>query len=204
MKKSLLQSLFLFLFAVVFVPSVSADVIPGNSHPLDRCVRVVNLNDFPDVALIGYYTGPMVDDYEIYPIENNQCLTKGYKFNTLRVYWNTKENATDIDSNKLLLEDIESFGGYVDNKNPLFKEHIEYSLSGANDQFVLYKSKQISEYNDGTPTKVQTFDNTGEIVDTIELPENDPEEPLPLEPTPTSSWQNFLCFFKRMFGGSCY
>lgn len=99
----------------------SADSIPGNSHSLSRCVKFVNINDFSDVVLIGYYTGPMVDTYEAYQIGNDTCLDKGYKFNTLDIYWTTKENfnSHDLKNLKLDCEKVVS-SGIDDEGNPLY------------------------------------------------------------------------------------
>lgn len=196
MKKLFIHTLFLFIFTFVFTSIALADVIPPDTHPVDGCAKVVNLDEFPNVALIGYYTGPMIDNYETYKIENNQCLTKDYKLNTLSIYWNTKDKANIIDPNKILLKNVSSLGGYIDNDNPLIKENVEYSIAGFDDdQLVIYKSKHISEYNDGTPIKVQTFDNPLEsdnlIVDSSS------------KSTEKNFWQKIVCFFKRLFGGSC-
>jgi len=220
----MMKKLFLIMaiIGILAVSFVSADVIPGNSHSLSRCDKFVNLNEFSDIVLIGYYTGPMVDTYEAYQIENNDCLEKGYKFNSLNIYWATKEkfDALDIENLNvadltLLLEDVEPYGGYVDESNPLIKETIEYSIAGFKDgNLIIYKSKQTSEYNDGQSNKVETFDKPN--VDSQEptpeptpTPEPEPQpEPTP-EPTPEpqSFWSNFWskigCFFKTLFGGSC-
>jgi hypothetical protein len=130
MKKLLIYTLFSLAFVFFFSSTVSADVIAPNTHPLDRCVKIVNLDKFPDVALIGYVTGPMVDNSGINQINNNECLTKGYKFNSLKVYWNTKDKANSIVPNNLLLDNVEVYGGYIDQNNPLVNESIEYSIAG--------------------------------------------------------------------------
>ncbi|MCX6737092.1 MAG: hypothetical protein NTW73_03355, partial [Candidatus Parcubacteria bacterium] len=171
MKKLIVSTLFSLAFVFLFLSPVLADVVPGNSHPLNLCVKFVNLNEFPNIVLIGYYTGPMVDKYELYQVKNNECLTKGYKFNKLSIYWNTKDKLNSIDTNNLLLEDVEPYGGYVDQSNPLIKEDIEYSIAGfSGNKLVIYKSKQISEYNNGTAKKVETFDNPlGNITPTITI-----------------------------------
>ena len=227
MKKLFIYTLFLFIYAITFASTASADVIPPNSHSLNRSVKVVNLNEFPNVTLIGYYTGPMVDNYETYEIKNNECLTKGYKFNTLSIYWNKKDKTNTIEPEKILLKDIESYGGYIDENNPLVKEVIEYSIAGFNgDKLVLYKSKQSSEYNDGTPPKVETFasplQNTQpknqdqQKKEVKPTPTSDPNidetnnqtniapspEPLP-KPVKRSFWQSIICFFKGLSGKSC-
>lgn len=227
MKKIFIHTLLLFIFAITFTSTASADVIPPNSHSLNRCVKVVNLDEFPNVALIGYYTGPMVNNYETYEIEKNKCLDKGYKFNTLSIYWNAKDKPNTIDPDKILLEDIEPYGGYIDENNPLVKEVIEYSIAGFNgDKLVLYKSKQSSEYNDGTPTKVETFASPLQNTQ----PKNQDQQQKEVKPTPTPTpnidktnnqtnitpspeplpepvkkgfWQSIICFFRGLFGKGC-
>lgn len=221
MKKLFIHTLFLFILAFVFTSTVSADVIPPNSHLLNRCVKVVNLDEFPDVALIGYYTGPMLDKYKTYEIENNECLTKGYKFNTLSIYWNKKDKPNTIDPDKILLKKVEPYGGYIDKNDSLVKENIEYSIAGYNgDKLVLYKSKQISEYNDGTPKKVETFVNplknqNHQKKEVKSTPTPTPKihktnhqssfVPLPeslLKPI-TRGWQSIVCFFRGLLSKGC-
>jgi len=201
MKKLIIYTLFSLAFVFFFSSIVSADKIPPNSHPLSRCVKIVNLNEFPNVVLIGYYTGPMVKNYESYQIKNNECLTKGYKFNSLSIYWNTKDKPNSIDPNHLLLEDVEPYGGDVVQSNPLVKEDIEYSIAGfSGEKLVIYKSKQTSEYNDGSPKKVETFTNPLKTIPTP-LPEPEPE------PVNRGFWQSIwhsiICFFKGLFGRGC-
>ena len=168
MKKLLTYTLFSLAFVFLFSSTASADLIAPNSHSLSRCVKVVNLNEFPNTVLIGYITGPMVDKYEAYQINNNECLTKGYKFNSLSIYWTTKEKFNSIDLKNLkltditlLLENIEPSGGYVSDSNPLVKEDVEYSIAGfSNGKLIFYKSKQTSEYNNGSQKKVETFNKS--------------------------------------------
>ena len=233
--------LIIAVLGILVMNFASADIIPENSHPLSRCVKFVNINDFSDVVLIGFYTGPGlgpgVNTYEAYQIENNKCLKKGYKFNTLYIYWTTKEkfnclnleelkinsekytgSGTDGEGNPLyydvyspadltlLLEDVEPYGGYIDETNPLIKETIEYSVAGYLDgKLVVYKSKQTSEYNNGQSNKVETFEkpkiNNVEPINPTLTPEQT-QNPEP-QPVKIDFWNSISCFFKRLFGGSC-
>ena len=120
MKKLCIISIIIIIFTISFV---SADVIPQNSHALDKCVKFVNLEDFPEIILVGFYTGPMVDTYEAYPIIDNECLTKGYKFNSLSIYWTTKENFEKIDLKDLKLSTQKiPTGGTDDNGNTIYMD----------------------------------------------------------------------------------
>lgn len=201
MKKLFIYPLFLLAFMFFFSPSASADLIPSNSHTFSRCVKIVNLNEFPDLVLISYVTGPMVKSPEIKQINNNECLVKGYKFNSLNIYWNTKDKPNSINSKNLLLENIEVAGGYIDQSNPLLKDDVEYSIGGfSGKKLVLYKSKQTLEYSNGDQKKVETFANP---LKTIE-----PDQPS-ITPSPFTKlekrgfWQAISCFFKSLFGKTC-
>jgi hypothetical protein len=174
MKKTFIYTLSFLAFIFLFSSIVSADIILPNTHSLNRCARVVNTNAFPDVVLIGYVTGPGGSMREVYQINNNDCLTKGYKFNSLGIFWLTKEkfNSIGLRSLKptdmtLLLENVETPGVYVVDSNPLVREDIEYSLAGfSGEKLILYKSKQTSEYNNGNPKKIETFSSPISIVST--------------------------------------
>lgn len=64
---------------------VSADEFPPNTHLMDRCAKIINLDKYPDISLVAHITGPMVDSSGFSLIENGKCLSKGYKFNSLQV-----------------------------------------------------------------------------------------------------------------------
>ncbi|MCZ7401932.1 MAG: hypothetical protein O8C61_06900 [Candidatus Methanoperedens sp.] len=228
--------LIISVLGILMINFASADVPPENSHPLNRCVKFVNLNNFSDVVLIGYYTGPMVK-YEAYQIENDKCLDKGYKLNSLYIYWTTKEKFHSInlenlklDSKKvawsggddgngntvyydvyspanltLLLENIEPYGGYVNENNPLINETIEYSVAGYSDgKLVVYISKKTSEYNNGQSAKVETFEKPDiNNKESISTPTPEPTQNPEPQPVKTGFWNSISCFFKKLFGGSC-
>ena len=159
---------------------------PTGFHSPGLCAKIVNLDQFPNVVLVGYNYGP-VSTVKPYVIKNNECLVKGYKFTSLDILWTTKDkfNLVDLDnlnlgidgsSNSnykiptdmnLLLKSVETmyFGELIPDTNPLIKGTIEYSLYEIPDDVLgfaldLYKSKQISEYNNGTSPKVETFSNS--------------------------------------------
>ncbi|MCX6751664.1 MAG: hypothetical protein NT161_02775 [Candidatus Nomurabacteria bacterium] len=156
---------------------VSADMIPLNSHVIDRCVKVVNLDKFTDVVLIGYTTDPAGNFIEAKKIENNVCFNKGYKFNSFNIYWTTKSKFNSIDLNNinlvdlsLLSKDLQVYGGYVDNSNPIKKENIEYSIN------------KISENKLG-------FFQSNQTVET--------------QPIKKGFWRSIGCFFRGLFGKGC-
>ena len=167
MKKILVFSLVLFLSGLI-LSVASADVIMPNTHVVDRCAKIINLEQYPDIVLVSYVTGPVVSNYQASQIKNNTCLDKGYKFNHLDIYWITAEKFKKLNLVNLNLSDlnmlsgeIEPYGGTVDDINSLVKETIEYSITKNNNgTFVLNKTKVISEFNNGTPTKIEIFKNS--------------------------------------------
>lgn len=246
MKKLFIYTLFSLAFVLLFSSTVSADVIPPNSHSLDRCVKIVNLGEFPEMYLIGYITGPMVKGHETYIVEKDKCLSMGYKFNQLKVlaakksyldsigisnfnpfkkvlkknliqnkelncyYDPSTPNSPCLDSIEGWYEEdlsdknvfvsdekIDPYGGNIDQNNPLVKEEIDYSIAGfSGGKLVLYKSKQTSEYNNGMPKKVETFQN----------PQQNEITPTPTpspEPVKRGFWQSIICFFRGLFGRGC-
>jgi hypothetical protein len=189
MKKVIVFVLGIFVF--VGISSVSADVIPENSHAVERCVKIINMNQYPDIVLISYLSGPMIPTYQASEIKNNTCLDKGYKFNKLSVYYISKDNFKTLDLSNLktykketnqgtwtlketiptnfilLSSEIESYGGTISNNNPLIKETIEYNIvKNTNGTFALNKTKVTSEYNNGSPVKIENFSNTKFIFNT--------------------------------------
>ena len=165
MKKLTLFTIWLVLALLLsFSPPVSADIIFPNTHYVQWNVKFVNLDHFPEIILLGQTAGPFgKNDFQI---KNNERLDKGYHVNILTVYWNTKDklmtiNRIDPDKSLGVIDPYGGFDyGYVPDSNPLVKETIEYSLAGFVDgKLVIYKSRQTSEYNDGTPVKDVIFDD---------------------------------------------
>jgi hypothetical protein len=159
-------------FAMALVPLYSsetfADVMPPGSHYLDRCVTIVNVNDFPDTYVIGSITGPMVQGNEFYVVKSDECLTIGYKFNSFKILTAKKSyvdsvgiDAIDPSNQNVTVYSgsmVSPYGGYVEDSNPIVKESIDYAISSiSNGMLNLYELKRVSEYNDGTPKKTETF-----------------------------------------------
>jgi hypothetical protein len=196
-EKLLVRTLFLTFCLFVLSP-IFADILPEGSHFVEYCVKVVNLDQFPDVVLIGYVTGPMVRPYEAYVIKSGECLIRGYKFNKLSIYQTTQEKFKTMDLEKLNLEDlvplleVKRYVDFVDDKDPLKKEIIEYSLAQISDgKLVIYKSKQISSYNNGAPDKIENF------AAPVAVPVSGQK------PVEEGLWHSIVCFFKKLFGGNC-
>jgi len=121
---SLIITLFLF-----WVSPVMADIIPENSHSLERCVQILKDKNFSDIELFAVIDWPIPLEQPIFQIVPGTCLEKWYKFNWLSIYWNiATASGAIIDSSHLLSKNIETYGGYIDERDPLMSETIFYSL----------------------------------------------------------------------------
>ena len=188
MKLAVLAFVFLLAGALAH-----ADVIPSGSHPVSRCVLVTNLDSYPGIYLIGGIVPVGGQAPQLYIINQSECLTKGYKFNSFNVYWAPKSyidsvgGAQNADKNSesmhLITSEINPYGGYVPDSDPKTNETIEYSLMNASDSYTL----QL--VSDGVPP----------------LPPNDTIQPQPQPPAPTqpSPLSSFWCWLVGIFGQKC-
>jgi len=171
------------LFASI---SSSANVLPNDFY-IKRCVKIVNINEFPNIVVIGYYpvnrTGSFVKKYVV---NQDSCLTKGNKFNRFYLLWTTKsyfdstgifdpqyekviqdfggEKTTPDSPIHLLSNEIELNGK---DTLKLVSEELSYKLYMSSADISLYLSRKISHFIDNTE-KTMTFPQPG----TVERPQS--------------------------------
>jgi len=199
----------------VFAGIASADIIMPNTHPIDRCVKIDNLNNFSDIKLIGIINSVVNSGDNVYEIKD-ACLTKGYKFNTLLIYWTTKDyfnsiNLSNLDRNSSLIYNtetsVEPYGGYVDDSNPLIAENITYHIYGFSEstknRLLVYMSKKVFKYKNGSEN-VENYDLYGNKLNnqTNEAPCGKDSKGIPCvcvkyEPTPPG------CKVSVKYDGQC-
>nr|WP_319999475.1 hypothetical protein [uncultured Draconibacterium sp.] len=150
---------FIFVFAFFVFKS---DIIPENSHQVQRTVQITNCSDFSDIQFVGYITGPMADENDFYLIEDDQLLHKGYKFNSLYVFGIKKNRLAELGGVENLTEDyvlekvepgaiLSSATLYVDNSSMLEKDEIYYEMEKiSEDVFIANLKTQISYFSDNT------------------------------------------------------
>lgn len=197
MKKIFIIVLFLSVIISFFAPHAYADMIPFNSHKVKKCIKVVNLNDFPDIVLIGHIIDMGGGLKETYQIKKNDCLYTNNKWSGLKIYWNTKDKQNSVDQNNFLIDryegNIESY--YVEKSNPLSREDIEYSLARSSDgKLILYKSKQTLRYNNFRPKEIKVFENPLQ-----NSQQNNQSQQL----IKKGFWQSLVCFFSNLFDKNC-
>ena len=165
-----MKVIILLIIAIFFMSTlpVDADIMPPGMKGINRCVKITNLNDFPDVAFVGYIKGPVIQCENPYIIKSDECLTQFYKANDLTIYAIEKDYLAakgleniDFDSNNNIRGyqlDFNPDWSLVAITNPLDEEEIFYSVAGfTDDKLILYESKKISRYVAGIPAKVETF-----------------------------------------------
>jgi hypothetical protein len=64
-----------------------ADILQPNTHTLVRCATIGNLDDFPDIAVVGAYTEVNSAGIKRYLVKSDSCLHRGYKFGTFNLIW---------------------------------------------------------------------------------------------------------------------
>lgn len=197
-----------FILFIIFFQSVYADIPPGpDEHLLNRCVKIINLNEFPDIVLVAQdlFIGDKSVE-QTYIVDSTKCLNITYKFNLLKIYAVDKEYFTNMginninyssDNNSLVSNpSILLYYLYLPNTNPLIYEYIDYLIAGfSGDNLIIYVSRNMSVYNDGTPNKTLTFEMP--YIPDLRLTLHEPE---PLNPVP-AYWgyiiENNQCVFRE-------
>ena len=165
-----------FIFpAIVFllVSKISyCDVIVGNTHYVDKCVKITNIDDYPEVSLLGFIP-PSAIQYDTYVINSKDCLTKGYKYNDFNVYAVKKEYLTGKDIKKINLPKdpnafpsnfhIELYGGYLNDSIHISGIEQYFKIVGFTaNSLVLYKWKEVNKFNNGKPDSTSTYTYDGD------------------------------------------
>ena len=136
------------------------DIIPSNSHYVEKCVQIVNVADYPAVSFLGIINC-LADGQSTYLIGPTTCLHKGYWHNCLTIVGVNKSYLAGkditkikwcIDKNAVKANiQIDPGGGYADNSNLIYSIKQFYRIVGFNDSSViLYKCKEIDYFNNGS------------------------------------------------------
>lgn len=161
--------LIILLILSALTSNACADVLFPGTRGMERCVKIVNLDEFPEIVLVGHITGPVIQCENPYVISSDECLTKFYKANDLTIYAIDKdyleakglENIDlETDPNLCYYEvELNPEWDVVNEDDPLIGEEIEYSIAGfLEDRLVIYTSRKVSKHNDGTPDLIETFE----------------------------------------------
>ena len=162
MKKIFLITFFticiLFLFGFSAYMFMGSFIIPAGDERIDRCISIDNLEEYPDLYFMTYITGPKIDGYNVYIIEEGKCLNVEEKRNILRIAAAKKHYINFIglknihlpDENILLSDlEIDAHGEYMRRGWHISREYLTYTILGfVEDKLILYKSHKKYTYKD--------------------------------------------------------
>lgn len=152
--------LYLFIVLCLACRNASCDLIPPNSHFVNKCVVITNVNDYPDISLLGATTCA-ANCPAVYIIGPATCLEKGYKLNCLAIYAVSKSYLAGKDITKIDWSNdkhafksniqIDPSGDYADNSNLIYSINQYYKIVGFTDNSVeLYKYKEVDYFCNGS------------------------------------------------------
>jgi hypothetical protein len=169
----------MFLISLALQTPLFADVINPDYHPVNRCATIDNLDSFPDIVLIAAVYAPGKYILNQYVVKKDSCLAMGYKFNTLNIFWTTRDYFNEVGLTGvgipqnlakksaaagavpvpavLLTNAIVPYGGTVPNSDSLVGEEYHYLLIQINGSLMVYLAKKVS-INSGQTKTTQNFD----------------------------------------------
>lgn len=156
------------LFILFFNINIFGDIIIIELQKADICVRVINLDKYPNVALISLNECmPPSSSRKANHIKKNSCI-KVYKLCPLKIYAVNKDylskykNINEIDWEKdehVLKSNVGINGKTFETFEPISEVEISLKIIGFTDtSIVLFKSSQVYKYNNGLPDSIQNFE----------------------------------------------
>lgn len=164
----MMKKIWLFILSFIAISlfwMTFADVIDPNTHYVDRCVKLQNVEIDNYRVIVDIDT--VMGDWEVYEPRAEQCLTHYYKFGESRQYLLdksvnldeiTKENIQD---KAIQIWNLRVIWWYVDDSNPLTNENFTYKIIKNWNDYTL-------EESDGESVETSEDENnyTLEIVET--------------------------------------
>lgn len=151
---------FYLILALCILCKISyCDLIPINSHSVEKCAKIINVGDYPDISLLGVIN--CANGQSTYLIGPTTCLDKGFRHNCLMIYGVNNSYLTGKDITKInWCKDKNAFktniqidpaGGYSDNSNLIYSIQQYYRIVGFTDSsVVLYKCKEVDYFCNGS------------------------------------------------------
>lgn len=227
--------IFLFVFLIITPRLASADFMSPDEHQVQRCVKIVNLDKFPDLVFIGFYTGVGLErnkNYAAYRVTSDKCLTKGYKFNKLDIFWTTKKKfaAMNLDNLALNTKKIASSGKdrngktiyydlYAPENLELLADKVESSNTQVSNTDPLVKETleySLFKNSSGKLTWYQSKriseygDGSQQKIENFQAPGTVAASSSALEKHPENKpvknqgfWHSVFCFFKIISASNC-
>lgn len=153
------------LLGILFVWVSFADVIPIDSHRIDKCVKIEN-------PKIGWYTAIQVIngpcEWGVYVVEKNKCLKQHYHFCDSYIYlipnsMGIKWRFDLLKNNNILLGEIDPNGGYYSNSDLSYRGinsiTEEYEIIRSNWEYELQLINTLYYNNDTQESLLKEWNN---------------------------------------------
>lgn len=130
----MIKKIWLFILSFITILCISssfADVIEPNTHYVDRCVKLQNVEIDNYRVIVENDT---VTTWDVYEPQIGQCLEQHYKFwqsrqylldKSVKIEEITQENIQDM---AIQIWNLNVNGHYVDDSNPLSNENFTYKI----------------------------------------------------------------------------
>jgi hypothetical protein len=136
------------------------DVIPANCHSATMCVKITNIDSYPEISLLGFYIDGVCPCKTTYEIVSSECLHAGSQFDSHYIYAVKKSYITGKDIKTInWTKDINAVKSniYINPRRVLVPDSLSifsfeqfYEIVGFTDSsVVLFKWKEITKNNDG-------------------------------------------------------
>ena len=200
--------LVLLSFSLLCLPA-SADILPQNSHYVERCVKIANLDQYPSIVVITQDLRMSGDGQTLSPAAAGACLpAPSYKFDGYKIYWAERSYADSISLQDLKLKNasyeassiddanihfitssISTAGGYIDNSNPATSEEVSYILQvDSAGGYSLVSAQEASQKNNTAPSP-----NPNGTAPSPVKPST-PSKPAPFAPPPSADGSSSMLY----------
>lgn len=155
----------MILLLAVLTIRLYADIIIVKPSPAKICAKILNLNDFPETAIIGYSDCiALSESNKAYVVKSNSCL-KIYRTCPLILYAVEKQYLKELDLNKIHWykdKNVRKLNLTINEKefNTIDFDAVEvdFMIDRYNDTALyLYKTKMIYKYKTERPDSIQYF-----------------------------------------------
>jgi len=165
------------ILSILLASKVSyCDIIPDNTTYVGVCVQITNLNDYPNVSLIGFMSNRLYlsSSYSSNIINQNICNNAGSKYGLLSLYavrssYISNKSVTSIDwskdKNAVKSNFINNtYSSYMYNMSTVDSIKQYYKILGFTDtSIVMYEWKEVTKYNNGQADNVVLKSYQGDL-----------------------------------------
>lgn len=211
-----MKKLICLLILIPFLLSKTCfgDVIVTDIHYVEICAKITNIDDYPEISLLGFTPGPT--KYNTYIISSSECLSKGYAGNFFNIYAVNKKYLEGKDIQKLdFFNDvnviksniqIDNFGTYVRDTTHIYAIDQFYKIVGfSSTSVILYKWKEVTRfhYDDPDSTSTYTFDgDISKLYQNIQVGIHSNQYQTSIELYPNPAQKNFHLKINNLYQGS--